>query len=60
MTLILLAVIVTGSGILLAAYMNSLWNNNIANAYLHSQYASDDDNYGGLDYDTKNLEQNQY
>ena len=53
--LILTAILVTGTGILLTAYMNSLWNNNTAKAYLYPLSVSDNDNnYGGFDYDTKN------
>ena len=36
MMLILATILVTGSGVLLAGYMNSLWNDNIANTYLVS------------------------
>ena len=51
--LILTAILVTGTGILLTAYMNSLWNDNTAKAYLNPLSVSDNDNYGGFDYDTK-------
>ena len=60
MILILSAILVTGTGVLLAAYMNSLWNDKTANTYLNSQSlsVSDNDNYGGFDYNTKNLKDN--
>ena len=40
--------------------MNSLWNDNTAKAYLHPMSVSDNDNYGGFDYDSKNLKESQY
>ena len=52
--LILTAILVTGTGILLTTYMNSPWNDNTAKAYLYPLSVSDNDNYGGIDYDTKN------
>ena len=59
--LVLTAILVIGIGGLLAAYMDYLWNDNIANAYLHSDSVSgsDNDNYGGLDYNTNNLNNNE-
>ena len=60
MMLILATILVTGSGVLLAGYMNSLWNDNTAKAYLHPMSVSDNDNYGGFDYDSKNPKESQY
>ena len=54
--LILTAFLVTGTGILLTTYMNSLWNDNTAKAYLHPLSVSDNDYYGGFDHDTKKSE----
>jgi hypothetical protein len=60
MMLILTAILVTGTGILLTAYMNSLWNDNTAKAYLYPLSVSNNNNYGGFDYDSKNLKESQY
>ena len=48
MMLILTAILVTGSGVLLTGYMNSLWNDNTAKAYLSPLSVSDNDYYGGV------------
>lgn len=58
MLLIPVTRIVTGSGVLLAGYMNSLWNDNTAKAYLNPMSVPDNINYGGFDYDNKNLKVN--